>query len=209
MPTTEHADRACRGRRWRQPLAALLLLGWLPAAGGLFWHFEGRYLAGAADQLARFDPGQLPPAPATGEVTVLYLSDRSCPCGRGIEARMAQLQQRFGNGLRQFVADEGAPLRASAAVRLDPPAVAAWRAALPHWPAVAVWGADGALAYLGPLRGASNCVGSDDSLTAAIVRAVDGDVSPPVAVDVAGCFCAARAGIARVDSGSTVTGNRS
>lgn len=211
MRTTDVPDAPSwrRGGRRAQGLAALLLLLWLPLCGWLFWYFDGRYLSGAADQLARFDPLMLPAAPRSGVVNVLYLADSHCRCNRGLAAQMAAVQRRFGADVRQFIVGDGGPQRPTPSLEsLDADQTSRWRSAVVQRPALVVWRADGALAYVGPLRAASGCGASGDAI-AVIRRALDGFSLPLVAMDVAGCFCEAPARMAQAGVAPTFADNPS
>ena len=206
MRTTEEPDASPRERRAQGRLAVLLLAFWLPVCGWLFWHYDGRFATGAANQLIRIDPLTLPAAPSPGVVNVLYLADNSCPCGRGLNAQIDAVRRSFDGAVRQFVVAAGPTAIDTSIIRLGPIAAAHWQAALPQRPALVVWRADGELTYAGPLGGGSWCGAMNEGVAAIVRRALDGFSTPPVAQDVAGCFCTTPATMARVEAHSPATG---
>lgn len=163
------------------PLAWLVVGSWLLVCAVAFWYFQARW-TGAYDDNQWFTfrtEGSPPPPPASapsGQIVMAHFIDHRCPCTRFSLPHIGALEERYDplvHSLRIDVSD----------------AIAADFDWIPASPAVAIWDADGVLAYLGPYNSGVIC-GVGDDLVARVMAALAGGENPRwVNQEAVGCYC--------------------
>ncbi|MDB6061875.1 MAG: hypothetical protein JWM78_1978 [Verrucomicrobiaceae bacterium] len=173
-------------------LAVAVLLIWGLAMLGFFFHFYGANPLVDNLKLVHFDAALLPATPHVGAINAVYFVDGECPCSRNLRAQIETFQHSYGASLQQSIvaaADRAAPTVAST-IPLDIAVAKRLRAAVPAFPAVAIWDASGKLAYFGPLAAGLDCGAASDSFVSATLRRLSRGQTPVAApADAVGCFC--------------------
>lgn len=147
-----------------------------------FWWFQFRHLGAFVDQHAEFD-GQyfaqkLDYAPQFGSssVVVAHILDMNCPCTRFAKPHIELLEQRFEKQAKFILWQELPDSIRSTAV-------------IPASPAVAIWNAEGELAYYGPYSSGSFCGRGDDLVANTLAELAKGNDYQWINQDAVGCFC--------------------
>ena len=177
-------------RTYRNLVVILMLAAWL---AGLVWAwtwYESRYVR-TFERPAFFEGLPVAPPYEAGQVQVLHVWQAGCPCNGGHQAYINEMTERFTKDGVLF-ARSGQPESDSLprALREMPywPMPAAW-AAWPGAPAVAIWGADGRLAYVGPYSDGASCT-EENSFVEPVLRALlagrDVDITRQ---DTVSCLC--------------------
>lgn len=177
-------------RTYRNLVVILMLAAWL---AGLVWAwtwYESRYVR-TFERPAFFEGLPVAPPYEAGQVQVLHVWQVGCPCNGGHQAYINEMTERFTKDGVLF-ARSGQPESDSLprALREMPywPMPAAW-AAWPGAPAVAIWGADGRLAYVGPYSDGASCT-EENSFVEPVLRALlagrDVDITRQ---DTVSCLC--------------------
>ncbi|MCV6622330.1 MAG: DUF6436 domain-containing protein [Cellvibrionaceae bacterium] len=158
----------------RQELLAFAAIGILGSLA-LFalWFFEWRWLGRFDESLVQFD-GERLPAIAAGRVTVQQFLDPSCPCNRYVQQHSEELSSNYG---AQGVAFQ--TVEPSQNVETT----------IPSSPAVAIWTADGDLAYFGPYSNGVIC-NAKTSLIEPVLQSLQSGDNPMISNTAGvGCFC--------------------
>lgn len=176
-------------------LATLLALVWLGGMLLAFWWFEARYLRPFDERAALFSGAELRlPAELAGPgaIRLVHFWDPACPCNVGNQQHLAELVARYAPRGVEFhaVQKPGSQGRLPAELAaLKPIAALPGSTALPASPAVAIWDAQGQLAYFGPYSEGLTCNSSNSFIEPILEALAAGrtvDASNTLAV---GCFC--------------------
>lgn len=157
--------------------------------------FEARYIRAFSDQPAFFfgDTLRLPSELAgPGPIRLVHFWDPACPCNVGNQQHLAELVEQFSPqgvtfySVRKSGTSGQLPQSLSA---LQPLELASDAVQLPASPAVAIWGRDGQLAYLGPYSAGLTCT-SSNSFIEPILNALTAGRTVTASNNLAeGCFC--------------------
>ncbi|ROZ83051.1 thiol-disulfide isomerase [Pseudomonas neustonica] len=160
-------------RIWlRRGLTLLLLLIWLAVLVWAYWWFEARYVK-SFERPAFFQGEAVSPPFAPGHVQVVHVWQSGCPCSAGHEAYVDEMTQRF--------AQQGVEFARSGQRSTD--GLTDGLKVLPYWPipelwanwpgapAIAIWDAEGQLAYVGPYSDGAHCT-TDSSFVEPVVQAL-------------------------------------
>lgn len=156
----------------RNVVVVLLLACWV---AGLVWAltwYESHYIK-PFERPALFDGVSVEPPFDAAAVQVLHVWQAGCPCNGGHQAYVNDMTERFAEQGVLFARSGQRDLDAlPQALRQLPywPMPAAW-SAWPGAPAVAIWGADGRLAYVGPYSDGASC-SEDSSFVEPVIRAL-------------------------------------
>lgn len=176
-------------------MAILLLCCWGVVMLFAFWWFEGRYLRSFSEQASFFDGNtlQLPDEIAgPGIIRVVHFWDPACPCNVGNQQHLSELISRFAPQGVMFRVVQKTGSRGDlpgSLSALKPLHDMVGVDTLAASPAVAIWGRDGGLAYLGPYSEGATCTSSNsfiEPILEALIagRSVKADNNMAV-----GCFC--------------------
>lgn len=178
----------------RRGFAVTLLLAWMAAVVAAFWWFEFRWIREVGVTHADAPEWRaLLPEGAEGRVAVMSFVDPACPCSEAAAEALAELRERFAAagvvvgavvpaGGRELAIRQGWPTPVRALEQDAPGEVMGG-------PAVMIWGADGRLAYAGPMALGGHCGGGVEAL-GRMVQAVLAGGRPGGAVEKASCACA-------------------
>lgn len=174
---------------WRRGLLAVLGLVWAAGLAWAWWWFDG-YHNRTFEQPAHFAAAQVSPPFAPGRIQVMHVWQAGCPCNAGHEAYIADMTGRFSAQGVRFVRS-GSSVAAAGSVLAD----------LPYWPmpegwsdwpggpALAIWDAQGQLAYVGPYSDGASC-NSDSSFVEPVLRALlQGRSVNITQQDTVACLC--------------------
>jgi hypothetical protein len=156
----------------RRLLVFLLLLVWRCGLAWAFWWFDGRYVK-AFERPAFFHGEQVSPPFPAGQVQVVHVWRADCPCSAGHESYVDEMTARFAaQGVRfaragQFPTNGLSPGLSHLPYWPIPDAWDDW----PGAPAIAIWAADGSLAYVGPYSDGAHC-SADSSFVEPVVQAL-------------------------------------
>lgn len=158
-------------RRELQAFILIAILGSIAIFG--LWQFEWRWLGMFDNSLAQFDGEHLTPS-AKGRVTVQQFRDPSCPCNRYVRKHTQELEAQFRpQGVNFEVVDP----------------VINGSVNIPSSPAVAIWTAQGELAYFGPYSNGVIC-NSNTSLIEPVLHQINAGDNPSITNTAGvGCFC--------------------
>lgn len=180
--------------RTRQQLAACILGGWVLIIVTGFWWFELRWIRPFLDQVALFNGEQLSQnyAQASNSITVMHFGDANCPCNRFNFDHVRDIQQHYQPHGVRFVAwqvgQSQFPLTGFDEVNHTP-----IFDAVPATPSVAVWSADGELAYFGPYSSGLLCSLGDGFAETILDQLQAGQHPQVINTTGVGCFCPTRA----------------
>lgn len=178
-------------RRWfRLLLTLLLLLGWLGAMVWAFWWFEGRYVR-AFERPAFFSAEQVAPPSEEPRIQVVHVWRADCPCNGGHQDYIEDMTERFSSqGVLFARAGQKEAERLPAALKSLP----YW--SIPeqwaHWPgapSVAIWDAEGRLAYVGPYSDGAHCTTDSSFIEPVISALLEGRRVSIHAQDAVACLC--------------------
>ncbi|KJJ96627.1 thiol-disulfide isomerase [Pseudomonas sp. 21] len=177
------------------------LLTWLIAAlclGALlatYWWYENRFIRPFSQQPQLFSgdhlmlPAQLA---GPGKIRLVHFWDPACPCNVGNQQHLAELIQRFGPQGVEFFAVQKPGSRGHL-----PDTLNAMRALdslpgaeqLPASPAVAIWDAQGKLAYFGPYSEGAVCTSGNSFIEPILDALVGGRQVHATHTLAVGCYC--------------------
>ncbi|RGP54079.1 DUF6436 domain-containing protein [Pseudomonas abyssi] len=174
----------------RRLLVSLALLVWVAGLGWAYWWFEGRYIK-SFERPVFFQAEQVAPPFAPGQVQVVHVWQSNCPCSAGHEAYVEEMTARFAaRGVR--FARSGQRLAAGMPTGLGQLDYWALPAAWSDWPgapSIAIWSADGSLAYVGPYSDGAHC-SADSSFVEPVLQALlDGRRVNITQQDSVSCLC--------------------
>ncbi|MEO0422477.1 MAG: DUF6436 domain-containing protein [Pseudomonadota bacterium] len=195
-PSTVLDPIAPAPRRGAQPLAWVLVAGWLLSASVLLWHFgpgaQALWSSDPNDGRAAFvfDRDAIAQAlatraallvPAPYEATVLHIAAEDCRCSKRSKPHRQRIEAAYADQGVRFVS-----------VSPDDPFSAALRQAVPAAPAAVVLDHTGRVLYAGPYSNDGMCLprGGQGAVEASLQALLDGDAPPifnPLGV---GCLCA-------------------
>lgn len=185
----------------RRLLVSLALLVWAAGLGWAYWWFEGRYIK-SFERPAFFQAEQVAPPFAPGQVQVVHVWQSNCPCSAGHEAYVEEMTARFaGRGVRFARSGQYSTVGLSAGLKELPywPIPEVW-ADWPGAPSIAIWAADGSLAYVGPYSDGAHC-SADSSFVEPVLQALlDGRRVNITQQDSVSCLCDLPAGHGSADS---------
>ena len=185
----------------RRLLVSLALLVWVAGLGWAYWWFEGRYIK-SFERPVFFQAEQVAPPFAPGQVQVVRVWQSNCPCSAGHEAYVEEMTARFaGRGVRFARSGQYSTVGLSAGLKELPywPIPGAW-ADWPGAPSIAIWAADGSLAYVGPYSDGAHC-SADSSFVEPVLQALlDGRSVNITQQDSVSCLCDLPAGQGSADS---------
>lgn len=156
--------------------------------GGLTSYAERAVLFGDAD--LRLPPGL---AGNTGRIRVVHFWDPDCRCNKETDAHLNYLIQMYRNRnvdfysvrrpgtqgqLARFIQGKLKPLDRIEGVER-----------LPASPSMAIWGADGKLAYAGPYSEGLVCSSSNSFVEPILDKLVAGQRVEPFSMVAVGCYC--------------------
>lgn len=174
----------------RNLVVVLLVACW---GAGLVWAlswYESRYVR-TFERPAFFDGLAVPPPSDTPRVQVLHVWQAGCPCNGGHQAYVNDMTERF--------AAQGVVFARSGARDID--ALPRALRQLPYWPmpeawsgwpgapAVAIWGADGRLAYVGPYSDGASCSEESSFVEPVIQALLAGRKVDITRQDTLSCLC--------------------
>lgn len=148
------------------------MLVWLAGLVWAYWWFEGRYIK-AFERPVFFQAEQVAPPFAPGQVQVVHVWQSSCPCSAGHEAYVEEMTRRFAEQGVRFARSGQYPTSGMPAGLSNlpywpiPQAWSGW----PGAPSIAIWAADGSLAYVGPYSDGAHC-SADSSFVEPVVQAL-------------------------------------
>ncbi len=161
-------------------LASSLGLLWLIALVSAFWWYQNRYIRPFEERAELFSVSQLQlPADLAGPgpIRLVHFWDPACPCNVGNQQHLAELLQRFaGRGVAFFAVQKPGThgqLPASLA-QMQALSTIPGAAQLPASPAVAIWDAQGRLAYFGPYSEGATCTSSNSFIEPVLEALLDG-----------------------------------
>lgn len=156
----------------RRVLVAVALLVWVAGLAWAYWWFEGRYIK-AFERPVFFQGEQVAPPFPVGQVQVVHVWQSNCPCSAGHEAYVDEMTARFAaQGVRfarsgQYSTDGMSDGLSKLPYWSIPSVWAGW----PGAPSIAIWAADGSLAYVGPYSDGAHC-SADSSFVEPVVQAL-------------------------------------
>jgi len=159
---------------WAWPM----IITWLCAMVFAFWWFEYRHWQLFDAKNVLFNGQQLSllqqrltPSPIT---TVVHFSDDTCPCSRYSEPHIQKLQPL---------------LKKARQITLGPKDALMKNVFIPATPSVAVWDAQGELAYFGPYSSGMMC-GSGQDFVSRVMDSLANTKNPKwINTAAVGCYC--------------------
>lgn len=175
---------------FKRSLAGALLLIWVMGLVWAFWWYEGQYLK-AFERPAFFSAEAVTPPFAPGQVQVLHVWQAGCPCNGGHQAYVDEMTQRFSAQGVQFARSGQRP---ADALPEQLKALAFWPipetwSNWPGAPAVAIWDAQGALAYVGPYSDGAHCSQDSSFIEPVITALLAGRQVRILNQDTVSCLC--------------------
>ncbi|NLY58798.1 MAG: thiol-disulfide isomerase [Gammaproteobacteria bacterium] len=174
---------------WRRGLTGALAVIWILGLGWAWWWLDGRH-ARDFQRPAYFDGVEVAGPYASGQIQVLHVWQNGCPCNAGHEAYITDMIQLFSaQGVRFARAGSLPGGRGDILGELPhwplPQQWADW----PGGPSVAIWDADGKLAYVGPYSDGASC-NQDSSFIEPVLRALlQGRTVNAARYDTLACLC--------------------
>ena len=176
-------------------LASLVAILWLGAMLAAFWWFQARYIRPFEARTELFSGAQLRlPAELAGPgpIRLVHFWDPGCPCNVGNQQHLGELLQAYAPRGVQFYAVQKAGsqgrlpdnLQGLQALQELPGS-----ADLPASPAVAIWDAQGDLAYFGPYSEGALCTSSNSFIEPILEALVAGRRVRADSNLAVGCFC--------------------
>ena len=164
-------------------ISTLTVLVWLGACAWSFWWFSLRYVTNFDDYYVNFDGtsfSDIRMLPSDIPARLMHFIDEACPCSHFAKAHIDQLQSEFKQ-LSQHYFWPDFPPELKNAFPVGP--------VVPASPAVAVWDAEGQLAYFGPYSSGAIC-GSGTDFVSITISKLTKQLNPHwVNHDVVGCYC--------------------
>lgn len=178
---------------FRRALLVTLAVCWAAGLGWAWWWFDG-YHARTFEGVAHFAAAQVDPPFAPGQIQVMHVWQAGCPCNAGHEAYIADMTRRFSAQGVQFVRSGSQAAPGGALSELPYwPLPAGW-SDWPGGPALAIWDAQGKLAYVGPYSDGASC-NSDSSFVEPVLRTLQqGRAVAITRQDTVACLCALEEG---------------
>lgn len=179
----------------KNTLACVFALIWVLALAGLYWWYTSRYIRPfSEDTTVFFEAGvlRLPDEIAgPGRLRLVHFWDPPCPCNVGNQQHLAELIEHFGDRMDFYVwqkpGSQGRlPQGLQAMKRLDSLPGAEF---MPASPAVAIWNAEGKLAYLGPYSEGAVCTSANSFIEPVIEALLAGRPVDSTAALALGCYC--------------------
>lgn len=173
-------------------LLAVLCLAMLLAAYG--W-FQTRYIRPFEARTELFAGAQLRlPAELAGPgpIRLVHFWDPACPCNVGNQQHLGELLQAYAPRGVQFYAVQKAGSQGrlpDTLQALQPLEALAGRANLPASPAVAIWDAQGDLAYFGPYSEGAVCTSANSFIEPILEALMNGRRVRADSNLALGCFC--------------------
>lgn len=174
---------------WRRSLLGLAFIGWGIALIWAYWWFDGRH-GTVFERPAYFDGVPVTPPFLPGQIQVVHIEQADCPCNAGHQAYIRDMMKRFS--------DQGVLFARAGTINIGQNHTLA---ELPHWllpqawadwpggPSVAIWDAQGRLAYVGPYSDGASC-NSDSSFIEPVLKALlQGRQVNITRQDTVSCLC--------------------
>lgn len=165
----------------RTLLPVALLVAWLIFTIAAFWWFQFRHISQFDAHFAAFNGEafkSLNLSSESGKPLVVHLVDDGCACSRFATPHISDLEETFANDA-EFVYWSPTDKRLEALSEL----------AIPAGPAVAIWSANGELAYFGPYSSGYFCGEGEDFVQATISKLKIAENPSWINHDALGCFC--------------------
>lgn len=174
----------------RTVLTLSLLAVWAAGLVWAFWWFEGRYVK-VFERPAYFHAEAVAPPFEPGQVQVVHVWQSGCPCNGGHQVYVSEMTRRFGQEGVQFARSGQAAAENLPAALVDlpfwpiPEEWADW----PGAPSIAIWDAQGGLAYVGPYSDGAHC-SRESSFVEPVIRALLAGRPVNITVqDTVSCLC--------------------
>ena len=176
-------------RIWQRGMLVSLAIIWAAGLAWAWWWFDGRH-ATTFERPVYFEGNAVPGPFAPGQIQVVHVWQSGCPCNAGHEAYISEMTRRFSaEGVR--FARAGSLPGGRGDILGD----------LPHWslpqawsdwpggPSVAIWDAQGQLAYVGPYSDGASC-SKDSSFIEPVLQALlQGRAVNITRQDTLACLC--------------------
>lgn len=167
-----------------------LLLVWAAGMVWAFWWYEGQYLRNF-ERPAYFAGMPVNPPFEPGQIQVVHVWQSGCPCNGGHQAYVDEMTQRFAEHGVRF-ARSGQESEAGLPDELKnlpfwpiPETWANW----PGAPAIAIWDAEGSLAYVGPYSDGAHCNRDSSFVEPVIGTLLSGRRVSITTQDTVSCLC--------------------
>lgn len=163
----------------RKKFAYIVFILWLLSCAFAFWWFELRFLNEFDDEFVAYSQSQvvrIDPLENGYVAQVVHIVDESCPCSRFSVSHIKRLESGFSEDV---LFKDWHTLQKNLREKMS----------IPASPAVAIWAADGQLAYFGPYSSGKFCGQGNDFVAATIERLRLNDNPEWVNHDALGCFC--------------------
>lgn len=174
----------------RSILTLILLAGWAAGMVWAFWWFEARYVK-VFDQPAYFNAAAVTPPFEPGKVQVVHVWQSGCPCNGGHQAYVSEMTKRFSEAGVLFARSGQVAAGNLPTVLTDlpfwpiPEEWADW----PGAPSIAIWDAQGSLAYVGPYSDGAHC-SRESSFVEPVLRTLLAGRQVNITVqDTVSCLC--------------------
>ena len=162
---------------------------WLIGMGWAWWWLNGQHEQ-TFERPAYFDGKEVAGPFAPGQIQVVHVWQSDCPCNAGHEAYIREMTKRFSaQGVR--FARAGSLPGSRGDVLGDLPywkLPAAWRD-WPGGPAVAIWDAEGHLAYVGPYSDGASCNQKSSFIEPVLQALLQGRSVNAARYDTQTCLC--------------------
>lgn len=178
------------GKLQRNLLTAGLLLLWGAGMVWAFWWYEGQYLR-SFERPAYFHGAPVAPPFDAGSVQVVHVWQGGCPCNGGHEAYLDEMTQRFAErGVRFARSGQAEPAGLPTELKNLPfwPIPEQW-VNWPGAPAIAVWDAEGRLAYVGPYSDGAHCNQESSFVEPVMAALLQGRRVSISTQDTVSCLC--------------------
>lgn len=158
----------------------LIVSAWLAASVFAFWWFEYRYWGAYSEQVVMFDAEpieELYPIlnkEAQNKPLIVHFKDDGCPCDRYRKAHLQRIASDLVGTVQIELARDSDMLKG-----MD----------IPASPSVAIWDADGHLAYFGPYSSGMTCGQGFDFINMVLTKLAQGNNPAWVNSQGFGCFC--------------------
>lgn len=159
-----------------------IIVFWLALSAFGFWWFQYRNLATFSDLAVNFDGQQLLDiklASLEKSALVIHFVDQACPCSRFSIPHIETLMSEFNVNIEHYVWPDLPEHLMRVAESMNVPAT----------PAVAIWAANGELAYFGPYSSGAVCGTGRDFVSTALQKVLKNENPQWINHDVFGCYC--------------------
>lgn len=175
---------------FRRTLVGALLVLWAVGLAWAFWWYEAQYLR-TFERPVFFSADSVVPPFEPGQVQVLHVWQADCPCSAGHQAYVNDMTERFSS--------QGVQFARSGQYAAD--ALPAALKSLPYWPipqiwdswpgapSVAIWNAEGDLAYVGPYSDGAHCSRDSSFIEPVISALLAGREVTILSQDTVACLC--------------------